>query len=124
MAVSERLYSVEEFDEFNARSENRDRLLELFQGEIIEKMPTQEHDDIALRFGSSLRAFIVPRKLGRVGIEINHRMPNDTRNSLLPDISFVAGQKPIVTEGSVPQIPDLAVEIRSPNDSLKSLRDK
>jgi Uma2 family endonuclease len=124
MAVSERLYSVEEFDEFNARPENRERLLELFQGEISEKMPTQQHGDIALTLGSALRAFIVPRKLGRVGVEIHHRMPNDTRNSLLPDISFVAGQKPMVTEGNVPQMPDLAVEIRSPNDTLKSLRDK
>jgi Uma2 family endonuclease len=125
MSVSqERLYTVEEFERFIAQPENRDRLFELIQGEIVEKMPTEEHGELAANLVVALHSFVVPRKLGRVGVEIRHRMPNDTRNSLLPDVSFIAGKRPSVTEGSVPQMPDLAVEIKSPDDSLKDLRDK
>jgi Uma2 family endonuclease len=51
-------------------------------------------------------------------------MPKDKRNSRLPDVSFIRGQRRRVTTGSVPQIPDLAVEIKSPIDSLKGLRAK
>src|SRR5262249_48321654 len=125
MTVSpERLYSVEEFDKFIAQPENRDRLFELIQGEIVEKMPTEEHGEIALALDSALRTFVIQHKLGRVGVEVRHRMPNDASNSFLPDISFVSGQRPSVTEGSVPQMPDLAVEIKSRDDSLKDVREK
>src|SRR5258708_3031909 len=117
MTVSqERLYSVEEFEKFNAQPENRDRLLELIHGEIVEKMPTEKHGEIALALGSALRTFVIQHKLGRIGLEVRHRMPNDTSNSLLPDVSFIAGKRPSVTDGSVPQMPDLAVEIKSPDD--------
>ena len=42
----------------------------------------------------------------------------------MPDISFTSGNRPLVTEGSVMQMPDLAIEIRSPDDSLKQMREK
>ena len=37
----ERLVSVDEFERILALPENRDRLLELINGKIIEKMPTE-----------------------------------------------------------------------------------
>lgn len=120
----ERLYTVDEFETFIRRPENRDRLFELLQGEMVEKMPTQEHGEIALIIGAALRDFATRHRLGRVGVEVRHQMPSDQRNSRLPDVSFVAGQTPRIVEGSVPQMPDLAVEIKSPDDSLKSLREK
>lgn len=43
MAIQERLYTVEEFEAFIAEAENVDRLFELIDGEIFEKMPTEEH---------------------------------------------------------------------------------
>jgi Uma2 family endonuclease len=125
MVVSkERLYTVEEFEDFIAQPTNREHLFELIHGEIVEKMPTEEHGEIALIIGSAVRAFVAKYKLGRVGVEIRHQMPEDKRNSRMPDVSFVAGNRPRVTEGGVPQMPDLAVEIKSPADSLKELREK
>lgn len=125
MAASrEHLYTVDEFEQLIAQPANRERLLELINGEIVEKMPTQEHGEIALILGGAVRVFATVNKLGRVGVEVRHQLPNDRNNSRLPDISFVAGQRPRVTEGGVPQMPDLAVEIKSPDDSLKDLRDK
>lgn len=125
MAVEkERLYTVAEFETLLAHPENRDRLLELINGEIVEKMPTEEHGELQAIIVAALVAFVLPRKLGRVGVEIRHKMPTDDANSRLPDVSFIAGNRPRVTEGSVPQMPDLAVEIKSPDDSHKELRDK
>ncbi len=123
-AQQERLYTVEEFEALLALPENRDRLLELVNGEIVEKMPTEKHGETAALIGAALLAFVRPNKLGRVGVEVRHRMPQDQRNSLLPDVSFISGKRPSVTEGSVPQMPDLAIEIKSPDDSLKELREK
>lgn len=120
----ERLYTVAEFEQLLNQPENRDRLLELINGEIVEKMPTEEHGEIQAIIVAALIAFVLPQKLGRVGVEIRHQMPADDANSRLPDVSFIAGNRPRVTEGSVPQMPDLAVEIKSPDDSLRELRDK
>jgi Uma2 family endonuclease len=120
----EHLYTVAEFEPLLSQPENRDRLLELINGQLVEKTSTEEHGELQALIGSSLLGFIRPRKLGRVGVEVRHRMPTDDANSRLPDISFIAGNRPRVTEGSVPQMPDLAVEIKSPDDSLKALREK
>ena len=38
-------YTIEEFERFLALPENADRLFELIDGEIVEKMPTEEHWD-------------------------------------------------------------------------------
>src|SRR5258705_2073143 len=120
----ERLYSTSEFEEFIARPQNRERLFELIHGEIVEKMPTEEHGAIVLAIGVALRTFVIQHKLGRVGVEVHHQLPDDTANSRLPDVSFIPGERPSVKEGSVPQMPALVVEIKSPDDSLKGLREK
>jgi hypothetical protein len=52
MVVGKKLHTVEEFDEFIARPENRDRLFELLRGEIVEKVPTQQPGLIALKLGA------------------------------------------------------------------------
>lgn len=114
--------TIDEFDELLL--EAPDRLLELIDGEVVEKMPTETHGEIQGLFVSVLRDFVYPRKLGRVGVEIRHKMPQEQRNSRLPDISFIAGIRPRQDVGSIPQMPDLAVEIKSPDDNLKELRDK
>jgi Uma2 family endonuclease len=116
--------SVEEFEQFLRAPENHDRLFELIDGEIVEKMPTEEHGYIAGIFITKLNNFVVPRSLGIVSVEARHRMPNDVRNSLIPDVSFRAGRGPLVKEGAVPRMPDLAIEIQSPDDTVKLMREK
>ena len=123
-AQQERLYTVEEFERLLEQPENRERLLELINGEIVEKMPTEEHGEIAALIAAALVAFVYPRKLGRVGVEVRHRIPRDQHNSRLPDLSFISGKRPRVEVGSVPQMPDLAVEIKSPDNSLKKMRER
>jgi len=119
MVVEKKLYTVDELEEFIARPENRDRSFELIHGEIVEKaMPTQEHGIIALNFGSEMRVFTKAHNLGRVGVEVLYRMPEDEHNARQPDISFYADiSMPVVRKGAMPRMPDLAVEIKSTDSS-------
>lgn len=117
-------YTVEEFEELFAQAEYGDRLLELIHGAIVEKMPTEEHGVVAGNVFAPLHNFVTPQGLGRVGFEVRHRPPDDAYNSRLPDISFSSVRRPLVTKGSVPTMPDLAVEVQSPDDTIKEMREK
>ncbi len=57
----ERLVSVDEFERILALPENCDRLLELINGKIIEKMPTEEHGIVALNLATPLNLFVKSR---------------------------------------------------------------
>jgi Uma2 family endonuclease len=51
---------------------------------------------------------------------------DDDENAYLPDISFTsfARKKEIIKRGAVPMMPDLAVEIKSLNDTYAEIRRK
>lgn len=54
MVVEKERYTVDEFDSLLALPENRERLFELVNGAIVEKVPTEEHGMIVLRLGSEI----------------------------------------------------------------------
>jgi Uma2 family endonuclease len=124
MVIKQHLLTIEEFEGLLELPENADRLLELIDGELVEKMPTEEHGIVTGNILAPLHTYAKSTKSGRVGTEIRHRKPEDNHNSRLPDVSFSKAKRPIVTEGNVSQMPDLAVEVQSPDDSIKSLRNK
>jgi len=124
MTVLERLYTIDEFEQLLPLPENGDRLLELINGEVVEKMPTEEHGMIASNINIELGSYVKQHKAGRVGIEVRHRVIEDRLNSRLPDISFTRAQRPVVKRGSVPHLPDIAIEIKSPDDTIKNFREK
>ncbi len=113
-----------EFDRYLAMPANHDRLLELFHGEVIEKMPTQRHGMIAVKIASRLLTYAETYG-GRVGTEIRHKMPNDAHNALQPDVAYYLDtDEPIIERGATPYMPDLVVEIKSPDDNLRVMRQK
>lgn len=115
--------TVEEFEAFAESAQNRYRLLELIHGEVVEKMPTEEHGIVAGKFILFLGNFIEENDInGYLGVEIRHRRPGDKYNSRLPDVSYRAATTPVVKKGSVPQMPDLAIEIQSPDDKPRDMR--
>ena len=126
MAVQKTRYTVDEFEAFAALPENAERRFELVNGEIIETMPTEEHGVIAANILAFIWNFLRTHALGRVAVEPRHRMPNDDHNALIPDIAFTSHERalPLTTQGPVPQMPDLAVEVKSPDDSILELREK
>lgn len=118
------LYTAEAFEQVVDLPENAERLLELINGEIVEKVPTEEHGMLAGNIMRLLGNYIIPNQLGKVGVEIRHRKPTDKYNVRMPDGSFRSGDSPVVTKGAVQQMPDLAVEVQSPTDKARDMREK
>src|SRR5260221_30129 len=106
-------YTVAEFTAFITLPENIERLFELIDGEIIEKVPTEEHGIIAGNIVTEFNLYLRQNRIGRGGVEIRYRLPKDDQNDLLLDVSFRNNpDAPAVREGPVSSMPDLAVEIK------------
>ncbi|HUN07723.1 MAG TPA: Uma2 family endonuclease [Aggregatilineales bacterium] len=123
--MQEAEYTVEDFERMLALPENQDRLLELIDGEIVEKMPTRQHGVYAGLFVTFINIYLFENPIGRVAVEARHRPVGDSRNDRLPDVSFVSDvNRPLEERGAAEYMPDLCVEIQSPDDSLKLMREK
>ncbi|MCU0496044.1 MAG: Uma2 family endonuclease [Anaerolineae bacterium] len=126
MALTDHLITVTQFEQWIALPENAQRRLELFHGRIVEDMTTEEHGQIVATLITCLNLFIRQHRLGRLTTETDHRHPDDPATVVRPDISFttVARLQPLITQGIVPQMPDLAVEVKSPENTFIELREK
>lgn len=121
--VVQEAYTVEEFEQYYLSPENSNRLFELIDGKVHEKMPTQRHGLIASNVNLALTLYARQYKTGRPGTEVRHQRPQDTRNSRLPALSFTCNRNAVVEQGSVSGMPDLAVEIKSPDDTITEMRE-
>lgn len=125
MTVLEKRYTVTEFEQIARRPENQNRLLELIDGEIVEKVVTEEYGIITGRIITRINPYLEQNPIGRAGVEISHQPAGDDENERMPDVSFRrTTDAPVVREGAVSAMPDLAVEIKSPHNIYKLLRDK
>ncbi len=102
---------------------------ELIRGELCQTMPTgQEHGEIVVNITILLGTFVKSRKLGRLtasdaGVWLE-RDPDTVRE---PDIAYFSAEKmPLGTRvtGYSETVPDLVVEVVSPNNSLREVNDK
>jgi Uma2 family endonuclease len=102
-----------------------DYQMELVNGEIILMSPSgYESDEVATRVSTFINMWVMPRNLGRVaGSSAGFNLPNsDTRS---PDVSFVQADRLRRSPRSFAELsPDLIVEVKSPTDSVASLRTK
>ena len=95
---------------------------ELIEGELRETVPAGRiHARIAARIITAFNVYVLPRSLGEVGGTdggvLIQRNPDTVRE---PDIYFVAEERlppEEQSDGYLEVIPDLIVEIVSPNDS-------
>jgi Uma2 family endonuclease len=125
MAIQPKLCTVAEFEQFIALPEHRDRFFELIHGEIVEKVPTEEHGLIAGNIYGFLWQYTRQSGIGRAGIEVRVRAPEDDYNSRQPDLAvFTDTTRPVVTRGAVLQMPDVVVEVKSPDDTYASMRER
>ncbi|MDZ4767302.1 MAG: Uma2 family endonuclease [Chloroflexota bacterium] len=118
---------IAEYEAFIALPENADRRFELIHGEIVEKMPNQRHGIIIfILSGHIFNWWSAKGEPGTPGIEVRHGLPDDDENDRIPDLSYISPERaePIRERGALPIMPDLAVEIMSPDDSLSETRDK
>lgn len=126
MEVRERLYDIDDLWQIACDAED-DARYELIEGELIEMAPVGgEHGTIAGEIFHLFRLYDPPRALGVPTVETGYHPANDRRLLLSPDVAFT--RKPRATfplpRRFVPFMPDLAVEIQSPSDSLTQLRRK
>jgi Uma2 family endonuclease len=126
VAVQHRLYTVSDYEAWVNLPENADRRFELIHGEIVEKVPTEEHALIAAMIAHLILSYILPRNLGRVGVEPRHQMELDAHNARLPDVTFTSTERAgsVVTKGAIFYMPDLAIEVQSPDDRPREMRQK
>jgi Uma2 family endonuclease len=125
MAIQPQLCTVAEFEHFLALPEHCDRFFELIHGEIVEKAPTEEHGLIAGNIYGFLWQYTRQSGIGRAAIEVRVQVPEDDYNSRQPDLAvFVDTTRPMVTRGPVLQMPDVVIEVKSPDDTYASMRER
>ena len=103
------------------------RLFELIDGEIKEKnMVTHEHGLIVARLTILFGMYFETRgEVTNLGPEIRFEMPGDEENSRLPDLAvFADPNHPVQSRGAVTEMPDIAIEVFSPDDSRKEITAK
>lgn len=102
---------------------------ELIRGELCQTMPAgQEHGEIVVNLAFLLATYVKPRKLGRLAASDSgvwlERDPDTVRE---PDIAYFSAEKmPLGTRvtGYAEVVPNLVVEVVSPNNSLREVNDK
>lgn len=125
MAAIEKLVTIEAFEAFLERPENRDRNFELIHGEIGEKMPNQLHGRLVGLLVGELYIYFKRNPSGQIETEVRYRLPGDQHNSRQPDLSVSFDlDTPAVKKGAVPRMPDFAVEVKSPDDSYTGMRER
>ena len=102
---------------------------EILQGELIEMPPASgDHGDIAMEVGAQLRIFGKQHKLGKAyAAETGFLLERNPDTVMAPDVSFII-QERLPGDGSfrsfIPMVPDLVVEVVSPNDSAGMVQRK
>ena len=127
MAIQERLYTVDDVWELAHQPENDNIHFELIDGELFQMAPPGlQHGNLAVEIAFYIRNYVKTRDVGLVTVETGYHPP-DTRVTLLsPDVAFFSKERMPQSDPRkyVPIMPDLAVEILSPSDSLKQIRRK
>jgi len=116
--------TLEEFEQFAMLPENRQRRLELVDGEVIELVSNEISAHITSLITILVGGFIVQHQLGyTTSSESGFRIGN---NDYMPDFAFISKErreKPI-GETWITVVPDMVLEVKSPTDSLVGLISK
>ena len=127
MAIQERLYTVDDVWKLSHQPENELKHFYLIDGELFWDMPPGYlHGRIAVLIGHLLLVYAEEHDLGEVTVEVGYYPADDHYTLLAPDVAFVRKQDspPADHAKFVSRMPDLAVEIASPSNTLNELRRK
>ncbi|MCH7621312.1 MAG: Uma2 family endonuclease [Chloroflexi bacterium] len=102
---------------------------ELVKGELFEMPPAGgRHGGVAMQIGALLNAYVRAHSLGQVfAAETGFILRRDPDTVRAPDAAFVAKDRLPAGElppGYLEMVPDLAVEVVSPGDSAREVREK
>ena len=127
MVIQEKLYTVDDLWAMESDPAYEDRYFYLIDGILYEDdVPGRTHGRLAVKISRYLDEFAEARNLGEVTVAVGFHHPESRYTALLPDVAFQRFDKlpDPPPEGYVPRMPDLAVEIQSPSDSLSKMRQK
>lgn len=97
---------------------------ELVKGRLVRmNPPNHEHGRVTVHLGAALFQFVRANDLGGVVVESGYTLARDPDTVRGPDVSFVRKGRPNYPphRGFFVGAPDLAVEVRSPDDSIREL---
>ena len=127
MIVRDRAYTIDDVWQLSQQPENEDKYYYLIDGELLfMSRPGGVHGLLASLIAHFLWTYVLERDAGQITTETGYH-PADDRTTLLgPDVGFVYRERapePFPLR-FVPLMPDLAVEVLSPSNSLPELRRK
>ncbi len=127
MIVRDQVYTIDDVWRLSQQPENEHKFYYLIDGELFfMPRPGGLHGLIASLIAHFLWTYVLERDMGRVTTETGFHPP-DTRITLLgPDVAFIHRErapKPFPLH-FVPVMPDLAVEVLPPSNTLPELRRK
>lgn len=124
MSVPTKLVTAEEF----AKLPDDDYRYELVEGQVIRMPPPGAlHGFVSNRVAGELYHFVKERGLGTVFNECGYKLASDPDTVRGPDVSFVRAERAEATgvpRGYWQGPPDLAVEVRSPDDRKAEIAKK
>ncbi len=127
MEVKKRLYTVDDLYELQGWDSTRDRKYELIDGELIEMPPSNVlHAWLASELATHLRNFAGSGNLGYAFVELGAYSITDRHTLRAPNVAFFSAERlsPPFPQTFVGLMPDLAVEIKSPSNTMAELREK
>jgi Uma2 family endonuclease len=107
-----------------------DKLYEEIDGRLVEMPPMSVSAAVcASELHLELGAFIRPRDLGRSVVEALFHLPDPINRNRRPDVAFVSYDRfpksaRVTPENAWDVVPDLAVEVVSPNDGAAEQMEK
>ena len=127
MTIKERLYTIDDVWRLAQLPENEHKQFYLIDGELFWDMPPGFlHGHIAGLIFHYFLLFAAEHDLGKPTVESGYYPADDRRTLLAPDVAFVRKEKVPLENPTqlVAAMPDIAVEISSPSNTLAELRRK
>ena len=126
MKVLERRYDIEDLWQI-VRAADDDKRYELVEGVLIEMAPPGEtHGYLTVLLSKYLVDYVIEHNIGRVTADSGFYSEEDRYTLLSPDVAFrrLDPDAEPASRKWVPVMPDLAVEIKSPSNTMAELRRK
>ena len=127
MVIQRKILSVDDVWDMAHHPDNVNKHYELIEGELfVMDPPGRPHGKLAARIARLLGNYVEDFGLGEVTVESGYHPPERRDSVLSPDVAFVKRERVPDPEPQkyTPIMPDLAVEILSPSNSLIDMRRK
>ncbi|MDZ4767328.1 MAG: Uma2 family endonuclease [Chloroflexota bacterium] len=116
--------TIAEFRAFCDLPENKGRLFELIDGEIIEKMGGFTPSNMAGWLVTFINNYLMKNPIGFTTVTDGSYILSDD-HAPMPDVGYISKVRmPQRPAREVEGAPDLAIDVKSPNDSKRELRKK